>query len=308
MRFAETRVNLGEVWTGRPLVYRFAFVNDGPETVEITKAHAGCGCLAPRLAQRIYQPGAKGELVLEIHTLSQAIGPHTWNVEVHYRCGNVRHTKPLFVNARVVSEVSVEPAALTLVADGAARHEITVTDTRPRPLTITRIQSSCPKLTGRLRDEGRDAAGNPFRKIQVKVADDFPEGRHEEVLVLSTNDPVYPELKVLVTVNKRPRERVAAFPEKVTLTAAPIAPLPSQIVRLRDQDGHPVVVEQIKPDSPAITCRWAPGPDTMATLRITVDGQQVGTAGLTSAVHVHLRKPMQTTLTIPVIVERSKDQ
>src|SRR5262245_13566231 len=48
---------VGEVRTGVPLTHRFTFVNTGPEVVEITDARASCGCLAPRLAKRTYQPG-----------------------------------------------------------------------------------------------------------------------------------------------------------------------------------------------------------------------------------------------------------
>jgi hypothetical protein len=302
LRFGETRVNLGEVWTGRPLAHRFGFVNEGPETVEIAVTKVGCGCLSPRLDRRVYPPGTRGELMLEVHTLSQALGPHTWSVEVGYRCGNQQHQKTLTLSGRVVSEVSVEPAAVTVVADGVARHEITVTDTRPKPLAVTAVRSSSSKLTGRLGEEGRDAAGNWYRKVGIEVADDCPEGRQEEFLVLSTNDQVYPDLKILVTVHKRPRERVAAFPDQVKLTAAPMAALPSQMVRLRDQDGQAVVVERIEAGDPAITCRWAAGPDTMATLRLTVDGKRVSPAGLKSAVHVHLSKPVPAVLTIPVLV------
>src|SRR5437879_4361719 len=52
----EPAVDLGTVYAGAPLVHEFAFVNQGPETVAILEARAGCGCLKPRFAQSAYQP------------------------------------------------------------------------------------------------------------------------------------------------------------------------------------------------------------------------------------------------------------
>jgi riboflavin biosynthesis pyrimidine reductase len=55
-------------------------------------------------------------------------------------------------------------------------------------------------------------------------------------------------------------------------------------------------------DSPAITCRWAPGPETMATVKILVDSRLLSDGALRSAIHVHVGKPVRETVTIPVEV------
>src|SRR5262249_41785901 len=84
LHFAKLTVELGEV-RGKILAQRFAFVNEGPEKVEITGLHASCGCLKPRLDPLVYEPGNKGELVMEVNPLSQSAGDHTWTVQVSYR-------------------------------------------------------------------------------------------------------------------------------------------------------------------------------------------------------------------------------
>src|SRR5262249_27860704 len=108
--------------------------------------------------------------------------------------------------------------------------------------------------------------------------------------------------KVAVTLIKRGRQRVAAFPDQLSFTAGPGSPLPSRLVRLRDRQNQPVRVERIEAEDPAVTASWAPGPGTMATLKITVDRKRLGGEPWQSAVHVHLGKPVRETVTIPVTV------
>src|SRR5262245_12700627 len=120
LRFAETRADAGEARTGIPLCHRFDFVNDGPEPVEITDIRAGCGCLVPRWEKRKYRAGERGTVVMEVNTLTPAPGPHTWQFQVRYRCGEAVREIPLKLSARLVAEISVRPAALTVIADGAA--------------------------------------------------------------------------------------------------------------------------------------------------------------------------------------------
>jgi hypothetical protein len=304
LQFAAPQVNLGEVRTGKPLAHRFAFVNQGPEQVEITGLQPSCGCVTPRLPQRVYRPGEGGALRLEVHTLSQPPGPHRWTVQVNYRRGGVPGQVLLEMVARVVSEITVRPAALTIFAESAVGHDIILTDTRPRPLHVTALHASAPDLTARMTGTARDAAGHAISTVHLEMGNGFPEGRHEEEVVIHTDDPAYGELRVLVTVVKRPRQRLAALPDRVTLTAAAGVPLPAQLLRLRDRDRQRVVIERVVADSPAVSCRWATGPDTMATLKITIDPKGLTNGQLESAVHVSFREPVRETISIPIAVSR----
>src|SRR5437588_9280473 len=71
LHFTQPHVQRGTVRSGVPLAHRFEFVNRGPGTVTITDLRASCGCLAPRLEKRSYQPGESGALLLEVNRLSQ---------------------------------------------------------------------------------------------------------------------------------------------------------------------------------------------------------------------------------------------
>ena len=53
---------------------------------------------------------------------------------------------------------------------------------------------------------------------------------------------------------------------------------------------------------PAISCTWARGPGTNATLRITVDRTKLAGDSLHGVVEVQIRKPAAETVAIPVAV------
>ena len=130
------------------------------------------------------------------------------------------------LNAKLLTEVMVQPATLVVPTDKAAGHEITVTDLRTRPLTITEVRTTSSRLKPRLHEPARDQAGHWQRKISLAVDPDYPEGRREETLYIYTDDPQYPEFRVSITLVKRPKQRVTATPGEATITGSPGQPLP----------------------------------------------------------------------------------
>lgn len=300
LRFAQPKADVGEVRCGAPLTQRFTFTNTGPEAVEIIDLRASCGCLKPRLDQRSYQRGEEGALILEVNTLSQPPGPNTWRVQVMYKSGDVVQEVALQLSARINVEITVQPAAMNIHTDNAVSHEVVIMDRRPKPLTITAVQASSPKLKAQVTEQFKDVLARWVRKVRVDVAEDYPEGRHEEVLSIYTDDPGYRELRVPVTVVKRPRQRLSATPSAVTLQAPPGQPVPSRIVLLRDVEDQKVMVEGVTVDDPALTCSFAQGPEAMATVKISADRTHIKSGSLTSAVHVKISQPIPQTLTIPV--------
>jgi hypothetical protein len=303
LHFPQPQADVGHVFSGTPLTHCFAFANRGPGPVEITDLRASCGCMTPRLSRRIYQSGEQGELLLQVNTLSQAPGLHTWRLQVTYRSGDTLSEAVVELAAALSTEVEVEPAAVTMFTGGSVEQEIVVTDLRPRPLMITGVRATSSGMAPQLGEPYRDAAGHCAWKIHVAVAPDFSEGRHEEVLGIYTDDTRYHELQVPVTIVKRCRERLSATPSEVALTAPPGQPVPSRIVLVRDHENQQVVVDRVEADDPAVACRWSAGPNTMATVKIQVDRQRVRTGSFHTLVHVYVSKPAKQMLTIPVSCE-----
>jgi hypothetical protein len=281
---------------GLPLAQPFHFVNQGPADVEINGLRASCGCLKPKLDKRSWKPGEKGSLLLEIHTLGQSAGAHSWQLHVTYRSAAMDRSATLELRGQVVTEITVQPAALTLFTTQRGRHEIVLTDRRQHPLTLTGVHTTCPHLHA----QTRPSTDPRVTIVGLDLDGDFPNGRHEEAVILLTDDTMYRELKVPVTVVKRPRQQVMASPPAVKLEAPRGQPLPSRIVLLRPAGEETVQVESISGDDPAISCTWAPGPGNFTTLKIVADHRRIPSSRLNTAIHVHLAKPLQETLTIPV--------
>lgn len=300
LRFTQPVVNVGVVRTGTALAQRFSFVNAGARPVEITDAKTDCGCLVPKLDKRTFQPGEEGELRVEVNTLSQPAGPHTWTVHVRGTTDGVAFEMPLQLSAELLTEITVQPPLLAVFTNQAVSHEIRVTDQRPKALTVTAVRASSERLRPRVVDLCRDEKGRQVTKIRLDVSADYADGRHDEAIAIYTDDPAYPELRVPVTVVKRSKQRLAATPAEVTLVAAKGQPIPSRIVLIRDNEGQGVVVEKVAADDPAVVCKWAAGPDALATVKLAVDRGKLRGDTLQTNVHVYLSQPRPDVLTIPL--------
>jgi hypothetical protein len=297
---AQATVDVGEVRCGAPLKYLFTFVNRGSEPVEIVQVQPSCGCLTPRLAQARLQPKDQGTLLLEVNTLSQASGPHSWPVRIHYQTGAGELELTLQLTGKIITEIIMQPAALTLFTETALEHSLTLTDLRSRPLTITAVHVSSSRLQAHVRDSGQDPQGHLRCTIAVAISADCPPGRYEDILSVCTDDSAYAELHVPITLVKQPRQRVTAAPSLVTFWAEKGQPIPSQIVQVRDRSSEPVIIERVVADDPALECRWAEGPGTNATVKLILDRTRFSGSRFESSIHIHVRKPIAEVLSIPV--------
>jgi hypothetical protein len=300
LHFTKPEIDAGEVHSGDLLARKFTFVNEGPAAIEIVGLHASCGCLKPRLDPLKYAPGAKGELTLEINTLSQSAGDHAWLVNVAYRAGDELREQTLRLTGHVVREVQVLPAALTVLTDHPVEHTVVVTDLRGKALKITEARVSSGHLRAVVGEPFRDDDGHWACKVKLEVGADCPEGRNEERLDLATSDPAYPDLRIPVTVIKRAKQRMSATPNPVILDIPRGQPTPTRLVLIRDSEDQPVEIDRVDADDGAITCQWAKGESTPGAVRVRIDAKKIGDGGLQSAIHIHVVRPVETTLTIPV--------
>jgi len=296
LEFREPVADAGVVRTGQRLSHRFVFANRGAEPVEVRAAQTSCGCLKPSFQPRMCAPGPEGPVVLEVNTLSQAAGDHLWTLQLVYQAGAASRQATLSLKARVVAEVLVQPAAVTLFADRALTSEIIVTDRRERPLSVLHVDTSSSRVGAVLREQSRGVA-----RVRLAVAPDCPEGHHEDAVVIATNDPEYPQLRVPVTLVKRPRQRVSSSPRDVSLLAEQGKPSPARIVLIHDSRDEPVSIDTVVADHPALMVRWAQGPGPMATLRLWLDAAGLPAGTFAASVHVAVGGRVRETLTIPVL-------
>jgi hypothetical protein len=292
LRCEQPEQDAGEVRSGQTVVRRFAVVNAGPAAAEVRGVRSGCGCLAPQMDRTRLAPGETATLLLEIDTLAQAAGPQTWQVVLAYETQGQGGQLPMAVRGRVVEEVRVEPAALSLVVSGPVTHTLAVRDIRPQPLTVKAAHVTAAGVEAQVNPDGKS--------VRVAVLPDCPDGRQEAVLHLATDDPQYADLRVPLTLTKRARTRVRAAPAVVTFPTVGPDALPERLVRLAASDGGPVAVEAAEADHPALSCRWEKGPGDAATLLLRLDRARLDGGALQATVRVRLGGPKAEVLAIPV--------
>jgi len=299
LRVPAPLVDLGGVKSGLPLSHSFDLINDGPEAVEILETRASCGCLIGNVEPRTIQPGQRGTLVLNMHTLGQAAGPHSWRATVAYRQGGVEKEITVAITVQLVTEVTVQPATVTLITDSTLIQLVTLTDQRAQPLKVVGVQTSKPGLQARLLDQDQGSA-----HIQLETASTLASGRHDELLTIDTNDAGYRQLQVPVTIIKT-SQTVSAIPAKVELQSKAGEPA-SCLVRLRSDSEKAVTISKIESNHPALSCHWARGPGNQATLKIQLDSGQCGGHEVNSTITILLASPTSETLTIPVLIRGSR--
>lgn len=264
----------GEVKAGPPLIHTFELSNATAETVTITGVKAGCGCLRQGLGNTVLPAGEKTHLTLEVNTLTQPDGPNRWQVTVSYKAeapGAPARTGEVLlqITATLAREIAVTPPQVAFSSAGEASQVLQVTDSRAKPLTVLKAASSAGHLTAEI---GPVAGAGPARTqaITVKLAASAPTGHRDETVVLYTDDPDCPELRVPVRVLKRATGAVTATPEAITVRLAPGQAESSTLVQLRSPDGKPVSVTGADCDLPGVGVKFSTGTGPVATVRVTV--------------------------------------
>jgi hypothetical protein len=303
LQAVETVIDCGEVKAGKPLSRTFALRNRGPTAITIVRINAGCGCLKPRISKEIMAPGETSELSVALNTISQDVGPNLWKVTVCFQYGDGAERASgeleLSIKGRIIRELNIEPVALSMAIEREATHTITVTDRRAKPLTITSVKCGSKHVQTRLTAAGVNSQGQRVQQVRVTILDTLPPGHLVEQLVMATDDPEYPDLRIPLMVARRVAGQAVATPEQIDLRLAKGQRAASGLVRLQTPDEKPVVIDRIEADHPDIRFKWVVGPGSMVTLRLGVELDGQPSSGL-GTVKVLLKGPRAQTVLIPV--------
>lgn len=295
----------GEVKGGPPLVHTFELAHRGMGILTITKVAGGCGCFRQTLSTSVLAAGDTAKLAVEVNTLTQPNGPNRWQVAVAYkveRPGAPIQTGELLlqITANLTREVSVTPAQLGFSTAGAASQVVTIDDIRTKKLTVLKAVTSMPYL---IAEVSAPVAGKGQHVI-VRLAPDAPVGQHDESLVLSTDDPAYPELRIPIRVLKRATGAIHVAPEAVSLRFAAGQAELSTLVQLRAGDGKLIEIASAESDLPAVAVRVSRGAAAVAVVRVTVTEEAAKQSG-SCQVRVKLAQPAAQEVVIPVVWTRA---
>jgi hypothetical protein len=288
----------GDIKGGPPLVHTFELTHRGSGMLTITKLEAGCGCIRRTLSQAALKPGETAKLTVEINTLTQPDGPNRWPVVVGYATADgVRGELALAVGATISRQVIVNPPQIAFSTSGEATQAIAVTDRRRKGLTIVKAVSSSPHLTAAIGKGELQANGNRTQSIALRLAAATPAGHRDEMLVLQTDDPEYPEFRVPVRVLKKAAGAVSAAPEAVAVRFAAGQDAVSTLVQLRAPDGKKVRIAAAESDAASVTVKYSSAAAAVATVRISVGSSAKDGSGF---VKLHLAEPKEQVVLVPV--------
>jgi hypothetical protein len=300
--FEPALLELGELRTGHSLERKVILRNDGATPLEISSLTGSCGCLQIKPFPRSVAAGGRVEIGLVIHTLSANAGDQTWHVRAACRQDGQERLVTLPVRTRIVREVVVQPPLLRVSSAGPTKHEITITDRRPRTFKILKAEATSPHLELGAVTEQADAEGRPVRRLALTLGESLPPGQYEEQVILHTDDPLHRELRVLVGITRKKLERIEVFPPSLEVVLSPALPTATRAVTLRDRKGQPTIIERVDSPHDAVTCILPSGPAAMATLRITFDEAKLKDDGWRGELLVHLREPAGEKARIPLSV------
>ncbi|MBL8796495.1 MAG: DUF1573 domain-containing protein [Planctomycetia bacterium] len=300
LHVAEPAVHAGTVLAGKPLSGRFEFVNVGNQPIQFLDAKPSCACLKPELPQQLIPPGGKGAIEMAVRTLGQPGGPSAWAARVQYRQGEKTAECTLVLKADLISEVSCEPAALQLLGSNALQAQVVIKDSRQQPFTIRAVNTTSPHVKA-VAKAPETSNGITRWVIRLEVTDDYPDGRREEIISIATDDAMYRELTVPVTIVRNTRQRIVPTPVEVKLEAA-AGQSAARVLLVRDADGQPVVIEGVASDHPAVTGSFAAGPGNMATIKVRCTAVPASAESLRTMLRIQVKEPVAQTLMVPVEV------
>jgi hypothetical protein len=268
-------VDRGDVLGGPVLKQTFRVTNAHPsDTLSLTGLDSTCGCLRRSISRNELKPGETADVTVEINTLTQPDGPQTWLFKLRHRPKDAAKEEPddemqLRLKAKLSREVTVSPPMVAITTSTDATTTITLTDKRAKPLSVKALTTTSSLITATL--------ANNQKSIELKFAKDFTAGTHDDMLVITTNDPQYSELRVPIQFIKKSAQAVSILPEilDIELTAGK----GSGLVQLRRPDGKALRIASVESKLPGVTVTWSSGSGLAATVKVIVNQSQAGEKG-----------------------------
>jgi len=240
LAFEQYLVDLGVVPPSEEVSARFRFRNVGKLPVTVLETETSCGCIKPRISRKVLRPNESSELLLRVRTASVEPGTKEYWLKVHYQeeVGSGRNTPaPSTVDLafRVklpVKQVLIQPRALIFyqLSDQTTEQELTVLDQRQPGLKILKAESLTTLAQVSIGTTSDTPEGGHVSRLKVTVAGNVV-GRHQAVIQIETNDPIYRRLTVPLIIEgpgaepQLSKSRVAPANSKKRTTTGKTSPL-----------------------------------------------------------------------------------
>lgn len=206
LTFNETVWDFGKIGPSKRLAHEFHFVNSGKADLSIKKVTPSCGCTAAMPEKTVYKPGEKGSLKVTFNPIG--------------------HSGEFYTSLSVYTNFDDAPQMLTLKADIEERPKGPISIRLPTPVITVEPQSInigilklgksaiykivignsgvgelyITNMKGRNIDTGIMLNSKPIKrgkKAELTMYYNGDEkGEFDEEVVIISNDPANPEMKV----------------------------------------------------------------------------------------------------------------
>jgi hypothetical protein len=183
---------------GVPVVFSFPVKNIGNQTLRILSVYSGCGCTAMSYTENI-PPGGEGNITVTLNTMGYGGRAVEKSVTVRSSAAN-RPETTLTLKGLVEEFAKIIPGMVNLkgAAGEALGQEVVIDPNARRPFEITGV---IVEPVERLKADIRKSQGvKPVYVLTVTNLEKNP-GRYASRVILTTDSPERPELKVRVHVH-----------------------------------------------------------------------------------------------------------
>jgi hypothetical protein len=208
----EVSKDFGSVPKGIELIHSFRFTNTNNSTMTITGVRTSCGCATATISKGELKPGEVASVVVRIDTRKYS-GARTFTIYVSV-------TQPVFqevllyASATSRDEITLSPGGLTFgrVTQGSdAKAVLTIERQNMTGWQITGTENENGYIKVELRESRRIGSLVTY-ELSGNLRNDIPAGHWYHEMLLKSNDPSMPQIRVPITV-----EVISA------LTATPVA-------------------------------------------------------------------------------------
>lgn len=243
LAFHQYSVNLREIPATGRITVPFSFWNRSRQPLEIVKLEPSCGCLAPKLIgdRKLYVPGGQGLFEVQVDIAREKPGPQEYSVRVHYQDHGPREELVTFRLTVPQKSVQVSPPELYFyqVSQGKLESEIRVADHRGRTLNVVEVTASSANLMTEIQ-KPQESADGVIIPIRVAVQGRVPAGPNAASILIRTDDPDFPAVRVPVFLHGQPNGiqlTAGEIPVKETTSAQKTA---EAVKEKEDKAGQPL--------------------------------------------------------------------
>jgi hypothetical protein len=204
LQVSPQRAELGPLAQGRAYVAQFVLRNRTFETIVIRRVELSCACTSHAIDRIILAPGEQARLDLTWATRT-ARGAVSTHADVYFTVGNGKLERVACgVAGHVVPNIRVEPESLVFTPDVAARQRVVLTPQNIAGFRVLDVGGTHPALRVTLLPE-EDSSAAAVLEVEFDPSRLRTPPRHLEVVVI-TDDPVVPRLRLLVIVRRPPEQ------------------------------------------------------------------------------------------------------